>query len=185
MYFFFSFDDGEKKKEDPVETKDGLAKQLGEKVTGYVYDLASEIGLDSFVSKDLLDKILQPLITDTVQTLLDATGLDTLLGTGTLSDKYDAAKGLLLDEEKGLIALPEKLIQPMLSAMEEAEMLGTMTQDEIEDMLVNVKDEFVKLIPLRRGASVEEVASVALFLGSDLSSYVSGQVIAVNGGMYC
>ncbi len=48
-----------------------------------------------------------------------------------------------------------------------------------------VKDEFVKLIPLRRGASVEEVASVALFLGSDLSSYVSGQVIAVNGGMYC
>ncbi len=139
-----SSSDGEKKKEDPVETKDGLAKQLGEKVTGYVYDLASEIGLDSFVSKDLLDKILQPLITDTVQTLLDATGLDTLLGTGTLSDKYDAAKGLLLDEEKGLIALPEKLIQPMLSAMEEAEMLGTMTQDEIEDMLVNVKDEFVK-----------------------------------------
>ena len=48
-----------------------------------------------------------------------------------------------------------------------------------------VKDEFVKLIPLRRGASVEEVASVALFLGSDLSSYVTGQVIAVNGGMYC
>ena len=48
-----------------------------------------------------------------------------------------------------------------------------------------VKDEFVKLIPLKRGASVEEVASVALFLASDLSSYVTGQVIAVNGGMYC
>ena len=32
---------------------------------------------------------------------------------------------------------------------------------------------------------VEEIASVALFLGSDLSSYVTGQVIAVNGGMYC
>ncbi len=48
-----------------------------------------------------------------------------------------------------------------------------------------VKDEFVKLIPLKRGATVEEVANVALFLGSDLSSYVTGQVIAVNGGMYC
>ena len=48
-----------------------------------------------------------------------------------------------------------------------------------------VKDEYMKLIPLRRGATVEEVANVALFLGSDLSSYVTGQVIAVNGGMYC
>ena len=48
-----------------------------------------------------------------------------------------------------------------------------------------VKDEFIKLIPLKRGATVEEVANVALFLGSDLSSYATGQVIAVNGGMYC
>ena len=48
-----------------------------------------------------------------------------------------------------------------------------------------VKDEFIKLIPLKRGAQVEEIASVALFLASDLSSYVTGQVIAVNGGMYC
>ena len=48
-----------------------------------------------------------------------------------------------------------------------------------------VKDEFIKMIPLKRGASVEEIASVALFLASDLSSYVSGQVIGVNGGMYC
>ena len=48
-----------------------------------------------------------------------------------------------------------------------------------------VKDEFIKLIPLGRGASVDEIASVALFLASDLASYVTGQVIAVNGGMYC
>ena len=44
-------------------------------------------------------------------------------------------------------------------------------------------NEFVKLIPLRRGGSPEEVAKVALFLASDLSSYVSGQVIQVNGAM--
>ena len=48
-----------------------------------------------------------------------------------------------------------------------------------------VKDEFIKLIPMKRGATVEEIANTALYLGSDLSSYVSGQVIAVNGGMYC
>jgi 3-oxoacyl-[acyl-carrier protein] reductase len=38
-------------------------------------------------------------------------------------------------------------------------------------------------IPLRRGGSPDEVAKVTLFLASDLSSYVSGQVINVCGGM--
>lgn len=42
---------------------------------------------------------------------------------------------------------------------------------------------FVSMIPLRRGGEPEEVAKVALFLASDLSSYVSGQVIQVNGAM--
>lgn len=43
--------------------------------------------------------------------------------------------------------------------------------------------EFVKSIPLHRGGNPEEVASVALFLASDMSSYVSGEVIQVNGAM--
>ena len=44
-------------------------------------------------------------------------------------------------------------------------------------------DSFVSMIPMRRGGEPEEVAKVALFLASDLSSYVSGQVIQVNGAM--
>ena len=40
-----------------------------------------------------------------------------------------------------------------------------------------------KKIPLRRGGTSEDVANVALFLASDLSSYVSGQVIQIDGGM--
>ena len=47
----------------------------------------------------------------------------------------------------------------------------------------DVKEEWNKKIPLRRGGTPEEIAKVALFLGSDLSSYVSGQVIEVNGAM--
>ena len=43
--------------------------------------------------------------------------------------------------------------------------------------------EFIKLIPMRRGGTPEEVAKTALFLASDLASYVSGQVIQVNGAM--
>lgn len=45
------------------------------------------------------------------------------------------------------------------------------------------RKEWEKNIPLRRGGSVDEVAKVALFLASDLSSYVSGQVIECTGGM--
>lgn len=46
-----------------------------------------------------------------------------------------------------------------------------------------VRDEWAKRIPLRRAGKVEDIASVAVFLGSDLSAYVTGQVIQVDGGM--
>ncbi|MCQ2974478.1 MAG: 3-oxoacyl-[acyl-carrier-protein] reductase [Bacteroidales bacterium] len=47
----------------------------------------------------------------------------------------------------------------------------------------NVREEWKKRIPLRRGGKVEDVAEVATFLASDMSAYVSGQVIQVDGGM--
>lgn len=46
-----------------------------------------------------------------------------------------------------------------------------------------VKKAWNERIPLRRGGTPEEVANVTLFLASDLSAYVSGQVIPVCGGM--
>lgn len=57
----------------------------------------------------------------------------------------------------------------------------------ITEMTNKLPDDVKKLweekIPLRRGGTPEEVAKVALFLASDLSSYVSGQVLGVCGGM--
>ena len=52
-----------------------------------------------------------------------------------------------------------------------------------EKLPEDVRAEWMKIIPLRRGGKPEDVANVALFLASDLSSYVSGQVINVCGGM--
>ena len=48
-----------------------------------------------------------------------------------------------------------------------------------------IKDQWAAQIPLRRGGTPEDVANVALFLASDLSSYVSGQVIHCCGAMNC
>ena len=57
----------------------------------------------------------------------------------------------------------------------ETEMTHALTDEQ--------RAKWAEVIPLRRGGSPEEVAKVTLFLASDLSSYVSGQVIAVCGGM--
>ena len=48
-----------------------------------------------------------------------------------------------------------------------------------------IKEGWYKQIPLRRGGTPEDVAKVALFLASDMSSYVSGQVIHCCGSMKC
>ncbi len=47
----------------------------------------------------------------------------------------------------------------------------------------DVREAWIKTIPLRRSGKPDDVANVAAFLASDLSSYVSGQVIKVCGGM--
>ena len=47
----------------------------------------------------------------------------------------------------------------------------------------DIRKDWMKKIPLRRGGQVEDIANVCLFLASDMSSYVSGQVIQIDGGM--
>lgn len=46
-----------------------------------------------------------------------------------------------------------------------------------------IREQWKQKIPLRRGGTVEDIANTAVYLASDLSSYVSGQVIQVDGGM--
>ena len=46
-----------------------------------------------------------------------------------------------------------------------------------------IRKEWTKKIPLRRAGQTEDVANTALYLASDLSSYVTGQVIEISGGL--
>jgi 3-oxoacyl-[acyl-carrier protein] reductase len=46
-----------------------------------------------------------------------------------------------------------------------------------------VRKQWESEIPMKRGGTPEEVANAALFLASDLSSYISGQVINICGAM--
>lgn len=62
---------------------------------------------------------------------------------------------------------------------------GFIISDMTNALSEEVRDAWIKQIPLRRGGTPEDVANVAVFLASDLSSYVSGQVIHCCGAMNC
>jgi 3-oxoacyl-[acyl-carrier protein] reductase len=46
-----------------------------------------------------------------------------------------------------------------------------------------VRDKFLKIIPLQRFGTPDEVAKVVLFLLSDFSQYITGQTIQLDGGL--
>ena len=85
----------------------------------------------------------------------------------------------------GIIALTKSVAKELggrgirANAIAPGFILTDMTKALSEETL----KQFVTMIPMKRGGEPEEVAKVALFLASDLSSYVSGQVIQVNGAM--
>jgi len=60
---------------------------------------------------------------------------------------------------------------------------GYIITEMTEKLPEDVKKEWTDKIPLRRGGTTEDVANTALYLASDLSSYVTGQTIHVCGGL--
>ena len=85
----------------------------------------------------------------------------------------------------GMIGLAKSIAQELGSRGIRANAIapGFIITDMTAKLSDEVKAEWAKKIPLRRGGTPEDVADVATFLASDMSSYVSGQVIQVDGGM--
>ncbi len=85
----------------------------------------------------------------------------------------------------GIIALTKSVAKELGSRGVRANAIapGFIITDMTKALSEETLKSFVSMIPMKRGGEPEEVAKVALFLASDLSSYVSGQVIQVNGAM--
>ncbi len=61
---------------------------------------------------------------------------------------------------------------------------GFITTEMTEDMTEKAQETMTQQIPLGRPGSAEDVANAVVFLASDQSAYITGQVLGVNGGMY-
>lgn len=85
----------------------------------------------------------------------------------------------------GLIALAKSIAQEVGSRNIRANAIapGFIETAMTAALPEEIRKEWCQKIPLRRGGKVEDIASVATFLASDMSSYVTGQVIQVDGGM--
>lgn len=85
----------------------------------------------------------------------------------------------------GLIALAKSIAQEVGSRGIRANAIapGFIETAMTAALPESVREEWCKKIPLRRGGKPEDIAEVAVFLASDMSAYVTGQVIQVDGGM--
>ena len=85
----------------------------------------------------------------------------------------------------GMIGLAKSIAQELGSRGVRANAVapGFIITEMTDKLPEEVKKLWAEQIPLRRGGTPEDVANVCLFLASDMSGYVTGQVISVCGGM--
>ncbi|HOU01164.1 MAG TPA: 3-oxoacyl-[acyl-carrier-protein] reductase [Bacteroidales bacterium] len=91
---------------------------------------------------------------------------------------YAASKG-------GIISFTKSIAKEMGSRNIRCNAIapGFIISEMTDKLPENIKTEWINKIPLKRGGTPEDVANVSLFLASELSSYVNGQIIHVCGGM--
>ncbi len=90
---------------------------------------------------------------------------------------YQAAKGGLMSLTRALAAdyAPKIRVNAVLPGAVETGLWDGLTQSE--------RDEIAQMCPLKRNGQPEDIANVALFLASDMSAYMTGESVVVDGGL--
>lgn len=154
-------------------TRDNLLMRMQEKD----WDLVMNINLKSvFNLTHACQKIMLKQKSGSIINMSSVVGVSGNAG----QSNYSASKA-------GIIGFTKSIAQELGSRniRSNAVAPGFIITDMTAQLPEEVRKDWEKKIPLRRGGLPEEVAKVCVFLGSDLSSYVSGQVINVCGAMNC
>ena len=107
--------------------------------------------------------------------------------SSVVGESGNAGQANYAASKAGIIALSKSVAKEMGPRGIRSNCLapGYIVSDMTSALPEAVREEWIKTIPMRRGGTVDEVANAALFLASDLSSYISGQVLNVCGAMHC
>lgn len=124
------------------------------------------------VTRQLLPKMMMRNHGGSIVNMASLSGLKGLPG----QTNYSAAKAALIGATKALsqeVAARKVRVNAIAPGFIETDMTKDLPEEELK-----------KLIPMRRFGKPEEVAELTAFLLSDSSSYITGQVISINGGLY-
>lgn len=120
-------------------------------------------------------RLLKDMLTKRYGRIINIASVSGLKGTPGQTN-YSAAKG-------GLIAASKSLAQEVAQRKVTVNVVapGFISTDMTKDI---DEEQFKNIIPMKRFGEPEEVASLVGYLASSKSSYISGEVISVNGGIY-
>jgi 3-oxoacyl-(acyl-carrier-protein) reductase len=152
-------------------TRDGLMMRMTEQQ----WDMVINVNLKSaFNFVHALTPVMMKQKSGSIINMASVVGVSGNAG----QSNYSASKA-------GMIGLAKSIAKELGSRGIRANAIapGFIITDMTAVLSEEVKAEWAKQIPLRRGGTPEDVANTAVYLASDLSSYVTGQVINVCGGM--
>ena len=152
-------------------TRDGLVMGMSEEDFDAVIDtnLKGSFNCIRFASRQMMRKKYGRII--------NITSVSGVAGNAGQAN-YSASKA-------GLIGLTKSVAKELASRNITANAIAPgFVKTEMTDVLSDeVKEAAMKQIPLGRFAEPEDIANAAVFLASDMASYITGQVISVDGGM--